>query len=202
MSYNAGVYREQGSLRLVVQSGSQLDIESGGELDVESGGALKLAGVAITATADEINRAADMSGRVVNHGGTAALALTADAHDGRIVALSGTVGVAVTLPAATGTGAHFTLLQTAPIGSGSTTISVAGTADVMQGVALMAADGGDSVVGFETAADSDRINWDGSTQGGLAGARAELIDVAAGKWWVHVTGAATGSEATPFSASV
>ena len=61
MSYNAGVYREQGALRLVVASGSELDIESGGELDVESGGALKLAGVAITATAGEINRAADVS---------------------------------------------------------------------------------------------------------------------------------------------
>lgn len=46
-TYQPKVYREQGGDRFVVKSG--------GEIDVESGGELKLAGVAITATAAELN---------------------------------------------------------------------------------------------------------------------------------------------------
>jgi len=45
----------------VIGSGASLDVESGGEIDIESGGSLKLAGTAITATATEINAAADQS---------------------------------------------------------------------------------------------------------------------------------------------
>jgi len=54
-SYTGGVYREQGSTRLVVKSGSSLDVESGGEIDVESGASLKLAGTALTINAAEAN---------------------------------------------------------------------------------------------------------------------------------------------------
>lgn len=53
MSQQGGVYFEQGSGNLVVPSGSQVDIESGGSL--------KLDGVAVGATAAEIDAAADAS---------------------------------------------------------------------------------------------------------------------------------------------
>lgn len=48
----------------VEQGGDRGFVKSGGELDIESGGGLKLAGVAIAATAAEINNAADVSARV------------------------------------------------------------------------------------------------------------------------------------------
>lgn len=40
---------------LAVKAGGKLTIESGGEVDVESGASLKIAGVAVTATAAQIN---------------------------------------------------------------------------------------------------------------------------------------------------
>lgn len=47
MSYNTLVYHKQG--------GAELVVASGGSIDIESGGALEIAGVAITATAAELN---------------------------------------------------------------------------------------------------------------------------------------------------
>lgn len=64
-TYQPKVYREQGGDRQVIASGGSLDVESGGELDIESGASLKLAGTAISATADELNAAADVSARQV-----------------------------------------------------------------------------------------------------------------------------------------
>lgn len=58
--YNAINHMEQGGARQVIGSGGSLDVESGGEIDIESGGAMKIGGVAITATAAEIN-AVDLS---------------------------------------------------------------------------------------------------------------------------------------------
>ena len=59
MSYNAKVYREQGGEKMVIASGGEITVESGGSVDIESGGALKLAGTAISASAAELNKAAD-----------------------------------------------------------------------------------------------------------------------------------------------
>lgn len=50
---NVSNYIEPGGDRTVV--GGSLDVVSGGELDIESGGALKIGGVAVTATAAELN---------------------------------------------------------------------------------------------------------------------------------------------------
>lgn len=51
--YNSSNYSEQGGAREVI--GGSLDVVSGGEIDIESGGALKIAGVAVTADAAELN---------------------------------------------------------------------------------------------------------------------------------------------------
>lgn len=50
---NVANYKEQGGARDVI--GGSLDVVSGGEIDFESGGACKIAGVALTATAAELN---------------------------------------------------------------------------------------------------------------------------------------------------
>jgi len=59
MSYQPKTYRKDG--------GDTSVVASGGVLDIESGGALKLAGVAITPTAAEINKLASV-GAVVSSG--------------------------------------------------------------------------------------------------------------------------------------
>ena len=128
--------------------------------------------------------------------------VTAAAHAGRTVLLDRAAGQALTLPAATGTGNAYKFFVKTTITSNTTTIKVADATDVMAGMAIVANDGGATASIFETAADSDTITFDGSTTGGILGAVVELQDVAANLWAVKVTGAATGTEATPFSATV
>lgn len=131
----------------------------------------------------------------------ATLTVTAAEHSGRTVVLSRAAGQAVTLPAATGSGNYYRFFVATTITSNSTTIKVVGD-DVMAGAAIVANDTDASASIFETAADSDTITFNGTTTGGVRGATVELQDVAADLWSVRIVGAATGSEATPFSATV
>jgi hypothetical protein len=134
---------------------------------------------------------------------TAATAtVTPSLHAGRTVVLDRAAGQALTLPAATGTGHSYRFFLKTTITSNATTIKVANATDVMAGLAIVANDGGDTASIFETAADSDTVSFNGSTTGGIRGATVELEDVAAGLWAVRVIGAATGTEATPFAATV
>lgn len=154
----------------------------------------------LTATMTEINRAADTSARIVNLA-AATLALTEAAHDGKIITVNKADGAALTLPAATGSGAMFKIIVGTTITSSALTVKVTGN-DVMFGHCWMAADGGDTVVAFETAADSDTITMNGTTQGGYKGAVIELVDIAADTWSVQIRCHGTSSEASPFSATV
>jgi hypothetical protein len=131
----------------------------------------------------------------------ATLTVTSASHSGRTVVLDRAAGQAVTLPAATGSGNCYKFFVATTITSNSTTIKVVGD-DTMAGVAIVANDGGNSASIFEAAATADTITFNGSTTMGLKGDVVELQDVAADLWSVRVVGAATGTEATPFSATV
>lgn len=133
---------------------------------------------------------------------TSTLTATARLHAGRTVNLNRAAGITVTLPAASGTGNVYRFILGTAVTSNSTIIKVANATDVMAGSAILLQDGGDTMVGFETAASSDTITFNGTTTGGLAGASVEIIDIASGLFAVHVRSAATGTEATPFSATV
>lgn len=130
------------------------------------------------------------------------LSATADDHGNRVSVLSRAAGITVTLPAATGTGITYKFLIGTTVTSNSTVIKVANSTDVMTGLALSAADGGGSVNGWETAADTDTITFDGSTTGGIKGDMVALTSVASGLWYVSILSSSTGTEATPFSATV
>lgn len=54
-SYGTAVYRAQGGDELVVASGGKITVASGGEVDYESGSSFEIGGVAITASAAELN---------------------------------------------------------------------------------------------------------------------------------------------------
>lgn len=132
----------------------------------------------------------------------ATLTVTSASHAGRTVLLDRAAGQAVTLPAAAGTGNAYRFFVATTITSNSTTIKVADATDVMAGAAIVANDTDASASIFETAADSDTITFNGGTTGGIKGATVELQDVATNLWSVRIVGAATGTEATPFSATV
>ena len=141
-----------------------------------------------------------VDGRVVPL--SAATSITRDAHGDRVVYITGTTGRAFTLPAAIGSGVKYRFVLGTNVTSGSHTIKVANATDVMIGHAVALADAGDTLVGFETAADTDTISLNGSTTGGKKGDEIEIIDVASGVFFVKTLISATGSEATPFSATV
>lgn len=126
--------------------------------------------------------------------------ITSADHEGKIVTLNRAGGIAVTLPAATGSGARYRFIVGTTFTS-SATIKVVGD-DTMAGNAILAQDAADTAVMFEAGATADTITMNGTTTGGLKGAEAELIDIAADTWFVRYVSAATGTEATPFSATV
>ena len=123
-------------------------------------------------------------------------------YSGTTTVLDAAAGLTVTLPAATGAGYEYEFFVGTTVTSNDYIIQVASASDTMAGVAALAADSGNTAVFFETAATSDTITMDGSTQGGILGDRVKLHDVKDGVWAVSIIGSATGTEATPFSADV
>jgi hypothetical protein len=165
-------------------------------------GALSLNGTALAATADEINRAADVSTRLVKLSATTTL--TVASSDGKRLLLDDDGGdtlVTVTLPAATGTGAimDFTV---GVVNTSNYVIKVADASDTIDGV-ILSHSSALAPIGYETAADSDTITLNGTTTGGAAiGDWIELSDISLNQWAVRGLTTANGTEATPFSATV
>lgn len=133
---------------------------------------------------------------------TANTTLKRNTHGGTWLNLSAAAGLTVTLPASDGTGSTFRFSVATTVTSNNYVIQVANATDVMQGVCIMAQDGGDTSVAFETASTSDTITMNGTTKGGIVGDYIELTDVKSGFWQVKMVVSATGTEATPFSATV
>lgn len=131
----------------------------------------------------------------------ATLTITNETHAGQIITLNRAAGITVTLPAATGSGARYRFIVGTTF-TGSGIIQVASSSDTMVGNAIVLQDGGDTMAGFEAGATADTITLNGTTTGGLAGAEVEVIDIASTLFFVRVVTAATGTEATPFSAAV
>lgn len=153
------------------------------------------------ASAAEIARVADVSTRIVPL--AVSTAITEAAHDGRTIVMGGPGAARTfTLPAATGSGARFRFVVGA-VNTSNYLIKVADATDTMDGSIVSLADGGDTVVGFETAADSDTITLNGTTTGGVSiGDFIQLEDIATDQWAVHGRTTSSGTEATPFSATV
>jgi hypothetical protein len=133
---------------------------------------------------------------------TASIVCNRDVHAGRTITINAAAGCAVTLPASTGTGSIYRFFIGTTITSNSTTIKVANATDVMSGRAYVISDGAAAVLGYATGATDDTITLNGTTLGGYAGDLIEIIDAIAGTYLVSVHTKATGTEATPFSATV
>ena len=119
-----------------------------------------------------------------------------------VLTVNAAAGLTLTLPAAAGTGDTYTIVIGTTVTSNSVLVKVANASDTMRGVAVVAQDAGDTAVAFEAGATADTITMNGSTLGGLLGDRIILTDVATILWSVNIIAAATGTEATPFSATV
>lgn len=131
---------------------------------------------------------------------TATVTINDGGYAGQTILLNRAAGVTATLPAATGSGATYSFILLADA-SGDQIIQVANASDTMMGTAFLGNNSA-SASCFYTAATSDTITMDGSTKGGLKGARIVVDDVAANVYAVMVFSEASGTEATPFSAGV
>lgn len=132
----------------------------------------------------------------------ATLTVTQATHAGRAVTLNRAAGIAVTLPAASGSGSVYEFVVGTTVTSNSTTIKVANSSDTMTGTAYVVSDNAAAVLGYRTGASDDTITFNGTTTGGIKGDIVRLTDVATNLYAVTVMSAATGTEATPFSATV
>jgi hypothetical protein len=199
-------------------AGKALIPTTGGLINTLDITALKIGGVAVTATAAElnasvagltattaeINRNNDVSGRIVTI--TATGAIDEATHEGK-TCLLGEVGgnalVTLTLPAATGGGARYRFVVSVVNTSNYVFKSVAGT-DIMEGN-LIGNDGGAATTPlvWSAGATDDTVTLNGTTQGGASiGDWIEFEDIMATAWAVRGVITQSGAEITPFSDSV
>lgn len=181
----------------VDMKGNNLQLES-----ISLGGTSTTAATTVTATAAEINAAADVSARLV--AGGSALTLTVAAHAGKTILWDTAAGTTITLPSAAGTGARFRVVCSVTATSNNHIVT-APTANIMYGsITMIDTDTADATLAFAAeAADAfDTITLNRTTTGLAAiGDWVELEDVGTNKWVVTGVVRGSGSVATPFSAT-
>lgn len=142
-----------------------------------------------------------LAGVVSVSAGATVLTVTQASHAGRTVVLNNTVPIAVTLPAATGTGAKYAIVLKTAATATQSTIKVANTVDVMQGLIVSLNTTAGALIGFTNTATSDTMTFNGGTTGGGAASIYTITDIAAG--FFQVDGRDTAAmTTTPYSASV
>lgn len=140
------------------------------------------------------------SNPIINH--TAATLATPASYAEKIITLNRATGVAVTLPAATGTGDLYEFYIGTTQSGGSTTFTKAtGTSDTFVGQIETATTTGATTNGFcEALGGADvTITLNGTTTGGVAGSSIKFRDIASGKWKVEGFLIGSGSLATSVS---
>lgn len=133
---------------------------------------------------------------------TASTTITPAAHAGRPILLSAAAGLTATLPAATGTGDLYEFIVLTTVTSNAAIIKVANATDTMVGLVLGLDGDGVPANAWTVGTTDDTVNMDGSTQGGLAGDRIVVRDIAAGKFFVNGFIKQSDTEATPMAATV
>jgi len=151
-------------------------------------------GTAITASAANINAVANAA--IVSV--TSAGALSAASHGGRVTVINSAAGIALTLPAATGSGTVLNLYIGTTITSLTTTITAAGS-DKLAGIATQCKTDNTTKTYVATAASTTAMTMDGTTKGGIKGDRIKLVDIASGLWAIEVVQTASGVVASPFN---
>lgn len=166
----------------------------GRKAGLTAGGAMQAAG--FTGSADAIVNVT-----------ASTLTVVPELHAGKTITLNRAAGVTCTLPAATGSGDVYEFLTGTTVTSNANIVKVANATDTMTGSAILGQDAADTVVQFDAVSGtSDTISLNGSTTGGIKGARITARDIKLDGtnaiWLVDVFSTATGTEATPFSATV
>lgn len=174
-------------------------VEASKVVTADANGAITGLAIASGATAAEINRVADVSSRVVSLT-TASPTLTVADHEGKTLVLNKADGIAVTLPAATGSGSIFKFVVGTTFSGGSFVATCTGD-DTLKGVAFGDDSEGEPANGWSTGASDEVFTMNGGTQGGFVGDMVVFEDIKADVWHVRAFLLQTGAEATPFSSA-
>jgi len=129
--------------------------------------------------------------------------LTAAAHASKTIKLDTASGSVVTLPRSTGGGAVYKFLVTVTATSNSHIIKVGNTTDEFRGYVVQDSDTATAPNIWWAADNDDTITLNRTTTGLAAqGEYFEIVDAVAGHFFVRGYSQASGTEATPFSATV
>lgn len=158
-------------------------------------------GTAASATWVPFSLAAALAADRIVNVTAASLVVTAAAHGDRVVTLNRATGVAVTLPAFTGSGYKYTFVIMTATSGGSQVFTATG-AFLFGGVVQNTDTGASGLFGVNVATNaggSTTITLDGATQGGRKGDWITIQDIGASQGLVQGMLNASGTEATPFS---
>ncbi len=148
-----------------------------------------------------LNRVANVSTRLVAAGAT--LTMVQDTHEAKIICLDTAAGSVVTLPPSTGGGAIYRFLVTVTATSNSHVIKVGNATDEFRGFVVQDSDTATAPNIWWAADNDDTITLNRTTTGLAAqGEYFEIVDGLAGHFMVRGFSQASGTEATPFSATV
>ena len=156
-------------------------------------------------TRTEILKALDASARLLTL--TADVTLDPKTHAGRPLLLGevgGNASLTVTLPASYGGGDSYHFIVSV-VNTSNYVIAVANSSDTIDGcIVNVDTDSVDnSATGFASAAASDTMTFNATTQGMLTiGDWVEVMDIAENQWTVKGVVSGSGTIATPFSAAV
>ena len=156
-------------------------------------------------TRNEILKVVDASARIVTLTGD--VTLTAKVHAGRPLLLGevgGNASLTVTLPASYGGGDSYHFIVSV-VNTSNYVIQVANSSDTIDGVIVNVDTDSvtDSASGFASAAASDTMTFNGTTQGlARIGDWFEVMDILENQWTVTGIVTGSGSIATPFTAAV
>lgn len=133
---------------------------------------------------------------------SATYTLTAAEHANRILTFDRAAGVTCTLPDSAGTGDVYTFFVATTFSGGNGIIKVNNATDLIQGNAYIGQDGADTVVEFASLASNDTITLNGTSTGGFVGCKVVVTDIKTGQWSAQIYSNGSGTEVTPFSATV
>lgn len=129
------------------------------------------------------------------------VSLSATVHGNKLLVINtnSSSGCAVTLPAATGTGVKYEILNGIAQTQGSITVVRAGS-DVLKGRALsMDSSAVATHQNVFVTLTATTITWNRTTTGGIGHDHITLWDSASGEWRVLMESQTSGDDATPFS---
>jgi len=132
----------------------------------------------------------------------ATLTLDYDKHNNTTVVVNRAAGCTVTLPAASGSGACYTVMVGTTISSNSFILKVANASDTMVGQLASATTTLGTASSEAAGGTDDTITMNGTTTGGIAGSVVKATDIAANLWLVDGKLVGSGTLATSLSAAV